>query len=308
MHGIDTFVPYFFSRVQGTHIVITLEIVSKVLHVPRVAHLDYPGCEHFRTVSKDEISSLFCETPSSWGDRQNTSCSGFVKGPRFLNMVMTFILHPLSHYNTITEPRALFLLSFLKDISIDFLSYFILSLIDVCRNMATRDMFIFPLAITRILHHFSVSFPSFPHFSVIGAIDRATVRWSEAQLQLRRPQIETTTPSTSTAPSTSIPSSSTSEVTLEAIMAQLVRMDACLDTLSDDLCQVNTRVGHITRWQAVLGGFTVASYLSPAASEDDDDDSGDDDADDDDGASLPSDDEMSTWCTCPLSLVTKREK
>ena len=28
-------------------------------------------------------------------------------------------------------------------------------------------------------------------------------------------------------------------------MAQLVRMDACLDTLSDELCQVNTRVGRI---------------------------------------------------------------
>ena len=64
---------------------------------------------------------------------------------------------------------------------------------------------------------------------------------------MRRPQIETAAPPTSTAPSTSVPSFSTSEVTLEAIMAQLVRMDACLDTLSDDLCQVNTRVGHITR-------------------------------------------------------------
>ena len=106
MHGIDTFVPHFFSRVRGTHIVVTLEIVSKVLHVLRVAHLDYPGCEHFKTVSKDEISSLFCETPFSWGDHQNTPCSGFAKGSRFLHMVMTFILHPLSHYNSITEPRA----------------------------------------------------------------------------------------------------------------------------------------------------------------------------------------------------------
>ena len=176
MHKINTSIPHFFSHVRGTRIIVTQEIVSKVLHVLRVAHLDYPGCEHFKTVSKDEISSLFCETPYSWGDCQNIPCSGFVKGSRFLNMVMTFILHPLSYYNTITKPSALFLLSFLKDISIDFLSYFILSLINVYRNMATRDMFIFPLAITRILHHFSVSFPAFPYFSVIGAIDRATVR------------------------------------------------------------------------------------------------------------------------------------
>ena len=167
MHGIDISVPYFFSRVQGTHIVVTPEIVSEILHVPRVAHPDYPGCERLRTVSKDKLSSLFCETPFSWGDHQNTPCSGFAKGSRFLHMVMTFILHPLSHYNTITESRVWFLLSLLKDISINFPFHFILYLI-------------LPLAITRILCHFSISFPMSPHFSVMGGIDRAIVRQSEA--------------------------------------------------------------------------------------------------------------------------------
>ena len=50
------------------------------------------------------------------------------------------------------------------------------------------------------------------------------------------------TPPASSAPFTSAPSSSTGGVTLEAIMAQLVRMDARLDTLSDELCQGNTNV------------------------------------------------------------------
>ena len=108
MHEIDTFIPYFFSRVWGTRIVVTPDIVSEVLHVPRVAHPDYPSCACLWIVSKDELSSLFCETPSSWGDHQNTPCLGFAKGSRFLNMVMTFILHPLSHYNSIIEPRAPF--------------------------------------------------------------------------------------------------------------------------------------------------------------------------------------------------------
>ena len=102
-------------------------------------------------------------------------------------MVMTFILHPLSHYNSITEPRAQFLLSLLEDISIDFPSHFILSLIDVYRDMATCDKLIFPSVITQILHHFSVSFLVSPHFSMIGAIDAATVRRSEAQLRPRQP-------------------------------------------------------------------------------------------------------------------------
>ena len=93
MQGIDTFVPHFFSRICGTRIIVTPNIVSEVLNVPRVAHLDYPSCSRLRTMSKDELSSFFCETPSSWGDHQNTPYSGFAKGPRFLNMVMTFILH-----------------------------------------------------------------------------------------------------------------------------------------------------------------------------------------------------------------------
>ena len=65
MHEFDISVPHFFSRIRGMRIIVTLDIVSEVLHVPRVAHPDYPGCNRLRTVSKDELSSQFCETPSS---------------------------------------------------------------------------------------------------------------------------------------------------------------------------------------------------------------------------------------------------
>ena len=51
----------------------------------------------------------------------------------------------------------------------------------------------------------------------------------------------------------------------------------------------------------------MASSHSPAASEDDDDDSDNDDVDKGDSATSPSDDEMSTWRTCLLSFMTKRE-
>ena len=62
-------------------------------------------------------------------------------------------------------------------------------------------------------------------------------------------------------------------MTLDAIMVQLQRMNALLDTLSDELCQVNTHVDRITRWQARLGGYVESPSPSPKASEDDDDDS-----------------------------------
>ena len=97
-----------------------------------------------------------------------------------MNMVMTFVLHPLSHYNFITEPRAQFLLSLLEHLTIDFPSHFILSILDVYRDMATYDKLIFPSAITWILCHFSVPFPSFDYFSIMCTIDYATVKRSEA--------------------------------------------------------------------------------------------------------------------------------
>ena len=90
-------------------------------------------------------------------------------------MVMTFVFHLLSHYNSITKPYAQFLLSLLEDISINFPSHFILSLLDVYRDTATRNKLIFPSAITQILRHFSASFPVSPHFSVMGAIDVSTI-------------------------------------------------------------------------------------------------------------------------------------
>ena len=70
---------------------VTSDIVFDVLHVLRVEHPEYLGCDCLRTVSKDELISSFCEHPSDWGDRQFTSCTAFAKGPRFLNMVMTFV-------------------------------------------------------------------------------------------------------------------------------------------------------------------------------------------------------------------------
>ena len=185
MHEIDRSVPLFFTRVRDTRIPITPQLVADVLRVPRIEFLDYPGCERLRIMSKDELIFAFCERPSAWGERLFTLCRPFAKGPRFMNMVTTFILHPLSHYNSITKPRARFLLSLLEHLTIDFPSHFILSIIDVHLDSASRDKLIFHSAITRILCHFSVPFPSSDHFTVMYAIDYATIKRSEAQFQSR---------------------------------------------------------------------------------------------------------------------------
>ena len=96
-------------------------------------------------------------------------------------------------------------------------------------------------------------------------------------------------------PSSSAPSTSTSGgVTLKAIMAQLQWMEADfgarLDYLTNEMCQVNTRVGHIACRQARMAGVVLSPSPSPEASTDEDDDAGDDE----DDASSFGDDEMPT--------------
>ena len=64
MHGIDRLVPLFFTRVRGTCIPITPQLVADVLRVPRIEFPDYPNCKHLWTVSKDELVAAFYECPS----------------------------------------------------------------------------------------------------------------------------------------------------------------------------------------------------------------------------------------------------
>ena len=216
-----------------------------MLRVLRIEFPDYPSCERLRTVSKDELMSTFCEHSYVWDERLFTLCRPFAKGPRFMNMVMTFFLHPLSHYNSITEPRARFLLSLLEHLTIDFPSHFILSIIDVHLDSAFRDKLIFPSAITRILLHFFVPFPSSDHFTIMCAIGYATVKRSKAQFQSR--QLDSVAFPSRSAPSSFAFSSSSSNVTFGDIMAQLQCIDAHLDTFSTELYQVNIRVSRIAR-------------------------------------------------------------
>jgi len=126
-----------------------------------------------------------------WGGSLNFSTTKFAKDPRILNMVMTFVLTPWSHYNTITEPHACFLLSFMEDLFIDFPSYMIESIIEVYRDITTRDKLIFPSAITLILTHMHVTFLPSSLFYVIGAINKSLSRgvqnsWLRSGLVWRR--------------------------------------------------------------------------------------------------------------------------
>ena len=66
-------------------------------------------------------------------------------------------------------------------------------------------------------------------------------------------------------------------------------MDARLDSLTKEMCQVNTRVERIARRQARLGGFAPSPSPFPEALADEDNIVGDDEDDD-----SSNDDEMIT--------------
>ena len=180
MHTIDTSMPWFTTVFRGIRIVVTPNFVFEVLHVPRVDRPDYPSHPRLTSISRDELASLFCEKAMLWGGTLNFSTTEFIKGLRFLNMVMTFVLTPRSHYNTITEPRAHFLPSFMEGLFIDFPSHMIEFIIDCYRDTATCDKLIFSSTIMRILTHMHITIPPSPHFYVMGAISKESIRRSAA--------------------------------------------------------------------------------------------------------------------------------
>ena len=88
---------------------------------------------------------------------------------------MTFVLTSQSYYNTITEPRAHFLLSLIEVLSIDFPSHMIISIMDCYQDSVTCDKLIFPSAITHILTHMHITIPPSPLFHVMGVISKETI-------------------------------------------------------------------------------------------------------------------------------------
>ena len=186
-------------------------------------------------------------------------------------MVITFVLTPWSHYNTIIEPRARFLLSLMEDLSVDFPSHMIKSMIDIYRDI-TRDKFIFPSTITCILAHVHVTISFSTPFYAMGAISKESIQKSDAQLAAKWPRVESTLtnvaptskPSSSFAP----PSSFGAGFSLATIMDQLqlmhVEFGSRLDHLPDEMCQMNTRISRIVRRQSRLSGFVPSPTPEPA--------------------------------------------
>ena len=65
-------------------------------------------------------------------------------------------------------------------------------MIDIYRDIATRDKLIFPSTITCILTHLHVTIPSSPLFYTMVAISKESIRSSDVQLAAKRPHVKPT--------------------------------------------------------------------------------------------------------------------
>ena len=158
----------------------------------------------------------------------------------------------------------------------------IVSTIDIYQDTTTRDKLIFPSAITHILTHLHVTIPLSPLFYSMGAINKESIRKNDAQLAAKRPLVEPTPsqqekakfravedatyasrPSSSSAPT----SSSGVEASFATIMDQLRHMrtdfGSCLDHISNEMYQMNTKIGCIACRQSCLGGFVPSPSPEP---------------------------------------------
>ena len=140
-----------------------------------------------------------------------------------------------------------------------------------------------------------VTIPLSTPFNAMGAISKASIWRSDAQLAAKWPHVKSTSTdavSASRLSSSFAPPSSGVEASLATIMDQLLLMRAnfgsCLDHLFDEMCQMNTKIGRIARHQSRLGGFAPSPTLEPAEV------SSSDGGDDDDTSSSEIDDEMAT--------------
>ena len=166
---------------RGTHIAVTPNFIFAVLHVPRVAHPNYPSHTHLHTIFRDKLALLFNEMAMVWGDTLNLSTQlSLLKIQGSLIWWWSLFSH---HSHTITPSLSLMLVSFFLSWKIFlyiFPSHMIVSMIDIYRDTATRDKLIFPLTITRSLTHLHFTIPSSPLFYAMGANSKESISRSGA--------------------------------------------------------------------------------------------------------------------------------
>uniref|UniRef100_A0A2N9ERH9 Putative plant transposon protein domain-containing protein n=1 Tax=Fagus sylvatica TaxID=28930 RepID=A0A2N9ERH9_FAGSY len=108
----------------------------------------------------DTIMSYFSEETIAWGSSSKCGSQSFTAKTRVFNLIMSFNILPLSHWNTLSKSRARFLYAFMKGVSIDLPSVICREMIEMHHCKDTASLLNYPCLITRLFTYLEITLPS----------------------------------------------------------------------------------------------------------------------------------------------------
>ena len=122
---------YLTSWIRGQEFIILKQTVSEALSVPLVHKPTYPYTEFLLV---DDIMSLLCGCPISWGIEPRINSCEFTKLNSLYLRISCHNIYPISHVHTVPIDRCAFLYAFVTDGSMCFPSMFIQTIVDITRS------------------------------------------------------------------------------------------------------------------------------------------------------------------------------
>ena len=147
----------FFFRNKIYH--ISPDVVSTALQLLRVSEAGYPFAPT-TDPTDDTIMSYFSEKTMAWGSSSKCGSQSFTAKTRVFNLIMSFNILPLSHWNTLSKSRARFLYAFMKGVSIDLPSVICREMIEMHHCKDTASLLNYPCLITRLFTYLKITLPS----------------------------------------------------------------------------------------------------------------------------------------------------
>ena len=180
---------YLNSWIRGQEFTITKQTVSKALGVPLVHKPTYPYSEF---PSVDDMMSLLCGRPISWGTEPRINSFVFIELNYLYFRISSHNIYPISHVHIVPIDRCAFLYALVTDCSMCFPSLFIQTIVDISRSKSKGQKLFFPMYIYRILRFLGLSeFPPLELVHITAPIGATFLRQRQTLMKSNEPSIGT---------------------------------------------------------------------------------------------------------------------
>jgi hypothetical protein len=176
--------PILKTKVCGQSIIVDVNLISDVIHIPVIAALGLPYPNHVEPPSIEDLRMLFDpQGVEEWHEEMQNIAIGWLQFPhRLLARIMMHNLWPLSRNNNITICRAIFLYAIIRRILFCLCKHIVQTMME----MLVEHQIELPYGclLTRICLKFVKDIPAYePDVKPEGAFGKHTVMKSNAQLQ-----------------------------------------------------------------------------------------------------------------------------